>query len=92
MLKAHLSSAFVFDCELCGAQCFIPAIEGAIDEPAIRAAAGEQVSQHFDCIASVGPEDTVDVPSVIMRVAIAPPVVTCQGCATRFATRLWSNP
>lgn len=93
MIEAELHGAFRWDCDECGTENFVRAIEGGIDEAALNAAEN-RVEGHLEAIAPAGPEGE-DGPSsvdlVIQRLLLAPATVTCRQCNKSYPTRLPSE-
>lgn len=84
----ELHAAFVFDCEECGKENFIRALEGNMDESAIEEAAksgdvtGFLVARDGKAVESPDGGDPVEyhAESLYQVIAVAPPFVTCKHC------------
>ena len=84
-MAVELHGAFCWDCDECGTENFVRAIEGDIDEPALEANEN-QIDTYL-----VG---TGEVPCKIdgmaacefltQRIVLAPPHVTCAKCGYSF--------
>jgi len=91
MQTAEIHSAFVFDCDNCGRENMVRAIEATMGDAAAKRVASSQVSLHYDTVGEVREDGTVDAAYVITRVCIAPPQVECAACGTRYKVDLWSD-
>lgn len=90
MQAAELHSAFVFDCDNCGRENFVRAIEAQMDEATAKRVAADQCDIHYDTISDTT-EGRVEAEYVISRVSVAPRMVQCGHCGHKYSVELWSD-
>jgi hypothetical protein len=84
-MKAELHGAFVWDCDNCGAENFVRAVEGNLDEEHMNEICGEPMSRF------VAPEHDIDDETgecsaalLLSQVLLAPRHVSCKSCGNSF--------
>jgi hypothetical protein len=93
-VEAELHAAFCFDCDKCGSENFVRAIEANLDEASAKAVDDDLISTHFEVVEEEGEPEDADIvyASVIMtRVAIAPKRVSCADCGAVYEVVLSSD-
>lgn len=91
MKSIELHSAYVWDCDHCGGENFLVAVETDLDEPSAKAVLREGrdsmvvIDPQFGCIVD---DDAAGTNWMVARVVLAPKFVTCEHCGTEFATEL----
>lgn len=87
-MKAELHAAFVWDCDECGRENFVRAIEGNIDEAALESAENRIVGD------LVAPAELVDdelrAEFLVQRISLAPDFVYCQSCGKSFPVEIYT--
>jgi len=85
MAEANLYSGYFWDCEHCGTENFVRAIEGSIRVNVNQETHAKDF--HFD---SPEAENGI-VPFVVSRISIFPKVVKCKTCKSEFHSQLHIN-
>lgn len=87
-MSQELHGAFVWDCDECGQENFVRAIEGQIDEPAMQEGdpvgflvAGDEVK--------TDEEEVSGSAWMQQRIILLPAMVTCSSCKNIFPTHVW---
>ncbi len=86
--SAELHSAFVWDCDACGQENFCRAIEGNIDEAALRDADEDRIDAHLEADEWTMSDEAYFSPILIQRIALTPKVVKCCQCEAQYKPRL----
>lgn len=81
----ELHSAFVWDCDNCGAENFTRTIEAGINEPIYKT---HDHAAYFIGMGELDEEDEniFEVTQLIARMAVDPGIVTCKNCKREFFT------
>lgn len=92
MIEAELHSAFCWDCDNCGKENFVRAIEGNVTEPAMQA---DLDNIHLDLVAPA-PIESLEkgsawTPYLIQRVSLMPHQVTCSECGNTFVAKVFES-
>lgn len=96
-MNIELHSAFVYDCENCGAENFIRAMEGRIDDPKTQSegmiveylASNDALSNVSDNPSESDDDDGMfETEFLSQMICVAPPYVKCHKCGQEFETDL----
>lgn len=92
MNVTELHSAYVWDCDACGRENFLRAVETDLDEPTAKAVLDQGresmvvLDPQFGCI--VDDADANGADWMVARVVLAPRTVVCGHCACEYSTEL----
>lgn len=88
-MSVELHAAFFWDCDECGQENFIRAIEGNLEEPALATDENQVVGFLASNEGGEPDEDGMMESQVLMQIiAVAPRVVTCSKCGESHQTDL----
>jgi len=85
-METELHSAFVWDCDECGAENFERAIEGNIDEAALENAEPQVLPELLAIDAKDHGDGMMEAPLLVQRISIVPEYVICRSCRKTFTT------
>ena len=88
-MTVELHSAFVWDCDECGAENFNRTREVYLDQEEL---CGDEVSVESHLVATGVSEDGSEAQFLTQKVVLAPNYVTCKSCNATLAAEVFGDP
>lgn len=89
-MSVELHGAFVWDCDACGAENFVRAVEGNIDEAAMEAADNRVEGELIATEVVEGADGGMESGVMVQRILIAPATVKCRECGASDSTEVYT--
>lgn len=89
MTDTELHAAFCWDCDNCGKENFVRAIEGDIDEAAMEAQLDQIVPELIATEAEELDDGSMMSPFFVQRICLMPATVCCTFCGSTFTSTVY---